>query len=204
MCEIYFRKDWRVLIIKTRLYLDFDNVLVNSTRSFCESYNILYKYHKDFTPANWELVDTWNFENQCKLLKSESNVLEIFETPIFFKLLKLISDNTYEIVRELNEKYQIIIASIGTPMNLSLKSLYLQETLPFIKDYILMYNDGVKMNKEIIQMDYPDSIFIDDVTTNLDSSNAVDKYIFGKEYPWSKTNDYKRLWNWTDVAKELL
>ena len=67
-----------------------------------------------------------------------------------------------------------------------------------------MYNNGIKMNKEIIQMNYPDSIFIDDHVSNLISSNAVNKYVFGKDYPWSKTNDYKRLWNWTDVAKELL
>ena len=189
---------------KQNLFLDCDNSLTASTRSFCESYNILYKYHKDFTPANWELVNIWNMQDQCTILKSHLDVLEIFETPIFFKLLKLINNNTYEIVRELNEKYQIIIASIGTPMNLSLKSLYLQETLPFIKDYILMYNDGIKMSKEIIQMNYPDSIFIDDVTTKLDSSNAVNKYIFGKEYPWSQTNDYHRLWNWTDIANKLL
>jgi len=194
------------LIIKNKpkLFTDFDNVLVNSTKSFCESYNLLYKYHKDFTPANWELVNTWNMQDQCPILKSESDVLEIFETPIFFKSLKLINDNTYEVVKELNEKYHIIIASIGTPINLSLKAPYLQETLPFIKDYILMYNNGIKMNKEIIKMDYPDSIFIDDHISNLISSNAVNKYVFGKDYPWSKTNDYKRLWNWTDVAKELL
>ena len=189
---------------KIKLFVDFDNTLVNSTRSFCTSYNFIYEYHKDFTPANWELVDTWNFSNQCPILKSESDVLDIFENPLFFDCLELINDNTFEILKELNEKYQIIIASIGTPINLSLKALYLQETLPFIKDYILMYNNGIKMNKEIIQMNYPDSIFIDDHVSNLISSNAVNKYVFGKDYPWSKTNDYKRLWNWTDVAKELL
>jgi len=143
-------------------------------------------------------------QDQCTILKSEADVLEIFETPIFFKSLKLINDNTYEVVRELNEKYHIIIVSIGTPKNLSRKALYLQETLPFIKDYALLYNNGIKMNKEIIKMDYPDSIFIDDHVSNLKSSNAVNKYVFGKDYPWSRTNDYERLWNWTDVAKELL
>ena len=192
------------MIDKTKLFLDCDNCLTASTRSFCESYNILYKYHKDFKPANWELVNEWNMQDQCPILKTDSDVLEIFETPIFFKLLKLINDNTYEIARELNEKYHIIIASIGTPINLSRKAMYLQETLPFIKDYILMYNNGIKMNKEIIQMNYPESIFIDDHISNLISSNAINKYVFGKDYPWSKTNDYDRLWNWTDVANKLL
>ena len=189
---------------KTKLFLDMDNSLTNSTKSFCESYNILYKYHKDFKPANWEEVNEWNFGDQCPILKSETDVLEIFETPIFFKLLKLINENTYEVTRELNEKYYVIIVSIGTPINLSRKTLYLQETLPFIKDYALLYNNGIKMNKEIIKMDYPESIFIDDHVSNLISSNAINKYVFGKDYPWSKTNDYERLWNWTDVAKELL
>ena len=119
-------------------------------------------------------------------------------------MLKLINDNTYEIARELSEKYHIIIVSIGTPKNLSRKALYLQETLPFIKDYALLYNENCKMNKEIIKMNYPDSIFIDDHSSNLISSNAVNKYVFGKDYPWSQTNDYERLWNWTDVVKELL
>ncbi|OHD22842.1 MAG: hypothetical protein A2Y34_04440 [Spirochaetes bacterium GWC1_27_15] len=191
-------------IIKTKIYLDMDNTLTNSTKGFCEAYNIIYRYHKGFKSAQWELVNTWNFENQCPNLTSHSDVLEIFESPVFFKLLKLINSNTYEVVRELNNKYQIIIASIGTPKNLSLKSLYLKETLPFIKDYILINNEGCKMDKAIIQMNYPDSIFIDDVTTNLDSSNAQNKFIFGLEYPWSETKNYSRLWNWTDVANKLL
>ena len=193
------------MIIKTKLYLDVDNTLTGSTQSFCKSYNRIYKYHKDFVKANWELVREWNLQDQCTCLKSHSDVLEVFENPIFFKNLKLINDNTYEVVRELNEKYQIIIVSIGTPGNLSLKALYLKETLPFIKDYILIYNDGCKMDKSSIVMnDTSDAIFIDDVTTNIESSNAPIKFIFGKEYPWSQTKNFKRLWNWTDVAKELL
>lgn len=76
--------------------------------------------------------------------------------------------------------------------------------MPFVKDYILIYNDGCKTDKSIIQMNYPNSIFIDDVTTNIESSNAENRYIFGKEYLWSQTKDYKRLWNWTDIHKELL
>jgi 5'(3')-deoxyribonucleotidase len=189
---------------KPKLFLDMDNTLTNSTKAFCESYNYIYKYHKDFKPAQWRLVKKWNFEDQCKNLNSHSDVLEIFENPIFFKFLKLINHNTYEVVRELNEKYQIIVISIGTPKNLSLKSLYLNDTLPFIKDYILLNNENCEMNKSIIQMNYPNSIFIEDVTTNLDSSNAQNKYIFGEEYPWSQTNGYKRLWNWTEVAEKLL
>lgn len=189
---------------KTKLFLDMDGTLTSSCKAFCEAYNIIYKYHKCFTYANWELVREWNMQDQCTCLKSHSDVLEIFESPVFFKMLKFINHNTYEVAKEISKKYQVIIASIGTPKNLSLKSLYLKDNLPFIQDYILLCNNGCKMNKEIIQMNYPDSIFIDDVTTNLDSSNAQNKFIFGLEYPWSETKNYSRLLDWTEVANKLL
>lgn len=189
---------------KTKLFLDCDNVITSSTEIFCSTYNILYQTYPNFIPADWNKVQKWNFEDQCPLLKSTDEVLGIFEEELFFNLLKFINDNTYDAIKRLNEKYQIIVVSIGTPINLSLKAKWLHEKLSFIKDYVLVYNEGCKVSKEIVKMDYPNSIFIDDCTSNLDSSNAQNKIIFGKEYPWSQTNDYKRCWDWCEVEKELL
>jgi len=186
----------------SKIFLDFDNTIVNSTKSFCETYSELYQDHPNFILPKWEEVNCWNFENQCTLLKTNEDVEKIFSMELFFIGLEFIDEYTYKILKELNEKYQIIITSIGTYDNITYKSQWVKGNLPFIKDSIFLINNGCKMNKSVVNMQ--DSIFIDDVTTNLDSSNAVNKYIFGKEYPWSQTNDYHRLWNWTDVAKELL
>lgn len=132
-------------------------------------------------------------------------MLEIFEDPIFFKKLKFINDNTYEVLRRINEKYHIIIVSIGTPINLSRKAEWLHNNLPFINDYVLLNNGNCEMNKGIVNMSqYPGSILIDDVTSNLDSSDAWNKIVFGKEYSWSKTKGYKRCFDWAEVERELL
>lgn len=187
-----------------KLFLDFDNVITSSTEVFCKVYNILYQAYPDFIHADWTKVNEWNFSSQCTLLKSDSDVLEIFEDQLFFDYLKFINDNTYDVIKSLNDKYKIIIVTIGTPTNLAKKAKYLHEKLPFIKDYVLLYNETCEMCKQIVKMDYPDSVFIDDVTSNLDSSNAKHKIIFGKEYPWSQTNGYKRCFNWSEVEKLLL
>lgn len=187
---------------KIKLFLDLDNTVTNSTRAFCSTFNHLYKYKEGFVPAQWDKVEKYNFSCQCNLLKTQRDVLEIFEDPIFFKKLRLINDNTYEIVRKLSEKYQIIVTSIGTPRNLARKTEYLEENLPFIKDYILLNNGNSKMDKSVVQMS--EGILLDDVASNLLSSNATRKICFGKIYEWNADWDGERCFDWTEVEKELL
>lgn len=187
------------MMSKIKLFLDVDNTITNSSKAICKSYNFLYKDEKGFKPANWIENEKYNFSEICPLI---NNPAKLFRDELFFRYLEFMGDNTCDIIRKLNEKYQVIICSIGHPKNISLKSLWLNDKLSFIKDYILLYNDGCKMDKSIVDMS--NGIFIDDCTSNLDSSNAELKVIFGDEYEWSQTKDYTRCWNWTDVAKLLL
>lgn len=190
---------------KTKLFLDFDNCIVNATQKFCSCYNRIYRYYKDFIPAIWQDVDQWNFSDQCPLI---DNVEEIFKSRMFFDDLTFINENTYEVLRELNNKYHIIIVSIGTYGNIALKSLWIDEYLPFIKDSILLVNSGSKMNKELVDMgirnDQQHPIFIDDVVSNLNSSNAKYKICFGDIHQWNKNWDGERALNWTEVGNKLL
>jgi len=186
---------------KQNLFLDIDNSITNSTKAFVDTYNHLYKYHEEFIPAQWDKVQKYDFSDQCGILKTSSDRLEIFNNSIFFKKLEFINHNTYGVIRELSNKYRILFISIGTPKNLSLKSLWLEENFPFINDYILI-NNGNKIDKSIVNMN--EAIFIDDCTGNLDSSNAKLKIIFGREYEWSQTKDHQRCFNWTEVAEKLL
>lgn len=185
---------------KQKIFLDFDNVIVNSTLKFCSCYNRIYRYHQNFVPAQWQEVNQWNFNDECPLV---TDVEEIFRSTMFFDHLPFINDNTYEVLKELNEKYHIIIASIGTYGNISLKSQWVGEYLPFIKDSIFLVNNGSKMNKSLINM--KDSIFIDDVVSNLNSSNAKYKIVFGDVHSWNEDwNDEDRCLNWTEVRELLL
>ena len=181
-----------------RIFLDFDNTICNSSQAFCRSYNYLYKDKPNFKLADWTKVEVYNFKDQCPLVE---NVNIIFESDEFWNSIDFINSNTYEILEKLNEYYEIIICSIGTPKNLARKSLWINKNLPFVNNYVLLNNGTNIMDKSIVDMS--NSIIVDDVTKNLDSSNAKVKIIFGDEYEWSKTDRYKRCYNFTDVYNFL-
>lgn len=185
---------------KVKMFVDFDNSLVNTTKKFCEIYSELYKNHIDFIQPKWQLVDKYNFSDQCPLIEK---VEEIFKMELFFKDLEFINPNTYEILEELNEKYQIIICSIGEYQNISYKTMWVKENLPFIKDSIFIVNEGCKMTKSLANMSDLNSIFIDDVESNLISSNAPYKILFGELHQWNKNWTGQHCIDWSSVKEYL-
>lgn len=184
---------------KKDFFLDFDGTIVNSIKAYCNVYNFLYRNHDSFIPADWTKVNTYNFINQCPLAE---DVEEIFSHPLFFRILEFINENTYEILQELSDKYRLISCSIGTPKNIAMKAQWLELHIPFIKDYVLIRNQGCKMNKSIINM--KGAIFGDDIPSNLKSSNAKDKFLFGQIYPWNNDWQGKHCFNWNSIKNEYL
>jgi len=184
---------------KPKFFLDFDGTIVNSTKSFANTYNILYQNFQEFKPADYTKLQQYNFRDICPLV---NNPLDIFDHDLFFQYLEFINDNTYEVLEKLDRKYQVIVTTIGTPINLSKKSIWLSERLPFIKDYILLFNDGCKMDKSVVNME--NGIFMDDVYSNLESSNARDKVLFGKLYDWNKNWQGEHLLTWSEIEDRFL
>lgn len=189
--------------MKRKFFIDFDNTIIDTTDAFCSVYNELYCDHPNFKTAESDQVKVYNFSDECPLI---TNVEEIFTHPLFFQFAQFINSNTYEILEKLNNKYELIVCSIGWPKNLAYKALWLEKKLPFIKDYVLISNPACKMNKSIVNMQ--NSLFIDDIPSNLISSNCnkEDKYLFGKRYPWNDESLWKGNWcrDWTEVGERLL
>lgn len=182
-----------------KLFIDFDNTIINTNKAFCEVYNSLYCFHPDFTPADYTKVTNYNFSCQCPLV---NNPLELFEEELFFDVCEFIDVNTYEVLQKLNQKYKIIILSIGTPKNIANKAYWLEEKLPFINDYILIKNSGCTMDKSIVNAE--GSIIIDDIPSNLRTSNAETKILFGKIYSWNTGWKGKHCRDWSEVGRRLL
>ncbi len=180
-------------------FIDFDATIVDSVKQFCKVYNTLYQDHPEFKQADYHNVQQYNFKCSCPLVEKP---LDIFQHHLFFKDLEFINHNTYEVLEKLNKKYQLKIASIGTPRNISFKAIWLEDNIPFIKDYVLMVNDGCKMNKSIINME--NAIFLDDIPSNLKSSNAKIKFLFGKLYTWNKGWTGKHCFTWSDIEERFL
>lgn len=185
---------------KIKLFVDFDSTLFNSVKSFCQSYNELYKNHPDFKPADYTKNNKWNFEIECPLIH---NPLHIFSHSIFFEKLEFMP-NAEEIVKKLCEKYQVIICSLGCYTNISLKALYIKKKMPYIEDAILLTNQGIKMDKGIVNMNYSNAIFLDDVESNLRSSNCPRTILYGSRFEWN--NEWQGEWcrDWDEVGEKLL
>lgn len=189
-----------------KLFVDFDNTIINATKSFCTVYNFYYQNSPNYKPADWTKCNKWDLSDVCDLSKPCSkkfnNAEEIFSHPRFFVSAEFF-DNTYEVLEELSEKYQIIICTIGTPTNISYKTIWIETMLPFITDVIYIQNQGCKMNKSIVNMG-SNSIFIDDVSSNLFSSNANLKICYGKCYEWNLDWQGLRAKDWLSVKNMLL
>jgi len=184
--------------MKNRLFLDMDSTITDSLSTYINTYNILYNRHPDFVKADASKVKRFDIKDQCPLV---DNPLDIFKHQLFFQLLEFMP-NAEEVIKELCKKYQTIICSIGCLDNIYHKTQFIKNRMPYIKDAVLLTNNGIKMSKEIVNMD--GAIFYDDVKSNLDSSNAKYKFLFGKRFDWNK--DWNGLWcpDWLDIADVFL
>jgi len=188
---------------KKKLFLDFDSTIANSILSFTEFYNLVFKNEKNFKKAIADNCNQWDLKDICPLV---NNPMDVFSSKLFFEQLTFM-DNAKEVLLKLSEQYELIICSIGTYDNISLKSLWIEKHLPFIKNSILIVNEGCKMNKSMVDMNIDNSIFIDDHESNLYSSNCDFKICFGKEYPWNSkwiAEGNKHCIDWLEVEKMLL
>jgi len=181
-----------------KLFIDFDGTIISSISTYCKTYNHLFRNELNFKEANPKLVKQYNMKDECPLVDSP---LYIFNQPYFFKHIEFMPD-AEEVIKQLCKKYLTIICSIGTYENIALKSKFIQENMFYINDAVLIINQGCEMNKQIVNMG--NSIFLDDVESNLYSTNAKTKILFGETYDWNKNWTGNRCLNWLEVANRLL
>jgi FMN phosphatase YigB (HAD superfamily) len=181
--------------MKTKIFLDFDEVIVSAQKAFCEAYNELYNTYSQFTFADWTKNNEWDFTDVCPLLQGKKDVEKIFCTTTYFKYLNFIDENMPRVLTYLMDEYDLIICTIGWLENISKKSLWIRDNLPMIHKSIFMANTACHMNKSDINM--ANSIFVDDNMENLLSSNASMKICFGRKFNWNKD------WNGLHAANSL-
>lgn len=185
-----------------KIFIDFDCTIVDSVKTYCNVYNSSYKEHEGFKKADHSRVNRYDLMDQCQLVDHQET---IFSHEEFFKHLEFMP-HAEEVINKLGSKYELVICSIGTLDNISLKAKWIKNNLSFIKNVILISSavatNGIKMDKSSVNMN--NSIFIDDHVENLLSSNAEFKICFGKEYEWNRSWTGRRCFNWKEVEKLLL
>lgn len=145
-----------------KLYLDFDNTIVNTTKRICEMYNEDFKNHHKFIPSKWYLVNKYDFSDQCPLMNKET-LMKYFDEERFFSELEYM-ENAFEIINKLSKYFDIYIISLGNTENLKIKEVYIHNNLPCIKEFIGCNFNNVKDKKHI---DLSDGILIDDCSKKL-------------------------------------
>ena len=196
---------------KIKLYMDCDNTLVNSTRSYTNVYNWMFAHNKK-RDAVWEDVRRWDLKDECPRIKRKG----VKETPEEEKIndVKLVNDifgnerffNTLEFYPEMfhlmyeyavifSDIYEVYIVSKGDEANLKLKREWIHTNMPFIKkDNILLLDNSIGMSKSSIDMS--DGIIVDDHQDCISSSNAKWKILFSYKdilTEWNKEVYYKEL-----------
>jgi 5'(3')-deoxyribonucleotidase len=172
-----------------RIIIDMDEVIADPMGAMIDWYKKHYRAAIDY---NKMLAGSWvlGFPEEHQKL-----VMEKIHSPGFFRHLPVIQDSV-EVIRELNERYEVFIVSAAMefPNSLIEKYDWLAEHFPFITwKQIALCGD-----KRLVTGDY----MIDDHVKNL-------VHFTGKPYMFTSAhnlnnNDYERINNWKEAAAIFL
>jgi len=180
---------------KKRIFLDFDGTIVNSRKAYCDVYSQLYSECEHYEHPSWRDVTEWDLSKMCPLSRED-----LFDHDLLFYYLEFMNGAKSKL-EKLSTDFDIIICTIGTYDNISKKSQWIKNHLPYIKKTIFINHGRNHMDKSIIDMS--GGIIIDDVSSNLHNSNAEIKICFGDEFEWNKDWLGKRCHSWCELSKEL-
>lgn len=188
--------------MRRKLFIDLDGVVYDTVATVVDLYNYDHIHYKDFKVVKPSDIKTWDFDELD--LEPRDYIDKYFNQPRFFsgEHLKLM-DGAKWIIGKLYDKYdyKIIFCSSGSYPNLQLKKIWIDNFFYPYADFIPVemptYED--KSHVDMSSDDGLKTIFIDDVSKNLATSNADIKICFGEKYSWNEDWDGIRCENWVAV-----
>lgn len=126
------------------------------------------------------------------------NSKKYLHTKDFFRTTSVIKDSQ-EIVKRLNEKYEVFIVSAATefPQSLTEKQAWLNEFFPFITWQQMVFCGS----KDIIDAD----IMIDDHFKNLNGFKGPLSILFTQPHnAYADNGRHKRVYSWQEIGELLL
>lgn len=164
---------------KIPLFIDFDGTAYNTIEAICRLYDKDFNHYSDYKKIKWEDIETWDFTELSAATPEYIN--HYFNQDRFFEIITPFK-NFYHVIDKLSNKYDIKIVSHGFSPNLRAKKIFIEEELPCVE----FIGVNLKYHKDKSMVDMSGGIFIDDKSSNLETSNADIKICFGKEYEWNK------------------
>lgn len=171
---------------KLNLFIDFDEVLVDSIRSILLILNS--RYGTDFKPND---CTQWDFKDLFPDV-TPNEVEKCFESDEFWNSLKFktVGQNVLDFLDELKLYYNIVVVSKGTEINLKKKKQWLMDNMPIPYSFIPIETNGSKGD-----IDMTGGVHIDDNQYYLNESNATYKILFRNTVCTTDWNDkWKGYW----------
>lgn len=175
------------------IVLDFDGTMVDSIKAYCTAYGEIYGHRPSYKPANPDLVTRWDLKDQCPL---ENDPERMFASDNFWNNLELMP-GAKDFFEKAKKYHDVWICSIGTPVNIAKKALWIEKNLNH-KQIILLSKDKAIMGKDFVYFD--NAVLIDDHEKNLFTSSIRKNICFGKEYDWNKNWQGPRAFDFEDLS----
>lgn len=186
-----------------KMIIDFDGVAVDHLTPLVQLYNEDCEDKPGYKKVEVKDINTWEMaELNCI---DRADRLKYFEDDRFFDRLRF-NEGFKAAVCRLNSqgKYEFILATMGTPENIRKKVEWFKKN---IKDtgvnFRIIALDSRK-NADKSSIDMSGAIFIDDKGSNLETSNAAKKIVFGPKKSWNDEFRGIRLTDWMDIEEYLI
>lgn len=190
--------------MKRTLFLDFDNVIVDTVAAVCAVYRHEYYGHPEYKDPESSRVWRYDMLDECPLIGSDRQW--VFEHPNLYigfgreETCGFFDPHTRDKLELLSAGFDVVICTLGTRKNLRLKQDWLRKHAPFIKEGIFIQSERY-YGKQVINM--AGGYFVDDGEKNLATSNALVNICFGRTAEWNEKWQGKRAQNWTDLSLQL-
>jgi 5'-nucleotidase len=172
--------------IMKRIVVDIDGVLSDIYKRFLE----LHKEETGLEKKHDEIIGLMEAEAFPGLMRWVS-------TPGFFRTIPVMKDSQ-DVLRQLNQKYDIVVVSMATefPVSLTDKQLWMQDHFPFISWRQVVFCG----NKSLIKAD----LMIDDHFKNLDNFEG-ETIMFLQPHNMKATDHrHKTVSSWNEIRNMLL
>lgn len=177
-----------------KIFIDIDGVLWNTAKSIVHLYNQKYSHNGD-----WKGAKEWNFSPAIPYGTSEEVIDELFASNEIYDGDHTV-EGAVEYIKKLHEEYkEVYFCTVGKNINNSQKLKMLKRLIPDVKVITISFPNEVYSDKSLINME--NSIFIDDHSKNLESSNAKYKILF-EPYGlknWNVGYDGLKIKSWKEV-----
>lgn len=183
-----------------KIYIDFDGVIVDTIAAIVGLYNDDFRYYKNFKEIKPEDIQTYGFEECTCASKEVINMY--FNTPRLFQHMEMMP-KAWDSIWDLTHDFSVQVVSHGYSPNLAIKKDWIELELCYGIDF---QGINLKQHSDKSCVDMKNGIFIDDKLSNLETSNAAHKILFGKEYEWNRgynPEKIHRCYGWEEVMKTI-